>query len=50
MSRSQSLQCAYIWYLYDICVLNMVTRDFMEIWTENLSKYKIEQISVYLTW
>ena len=34
----------------NICVLNLVTWDLTEIWTENVSKYNIELISVYLTW
>ena len=28
----------------------MVTWDLTERWTENVSKYKIEQKSVYITW
>ena len=28
----------------------MVTSDLTERWTENVSKYNIELISVYLTW
>ena len=34
----------------NICVLNLVTWDLTEMWTENVSKYNIELISVYLTW
>ena len=39
-----------LWYLYEICILNMVTSDLTKSWTENVSKYKIEQKSVYITW
>ena len=39
-----------IQYWTKICVLNMVTWDLTEMWTENVSKYNIELISVYLTW
>ena len=28
----------------------MVTWDLTKSWTENVSKYKIEQKSVYITW
>ena len=30
--------------------LTIVTWDLTEMWTENVSKYKIEQKSVYITW
>ena len=42
------LQCTWIWYLYEICKLNMVTSDLTKSWTENVSKYMIELKSVYL--
>ena len=34
----------------NICVLNLVTWDLTEMWSENVSKYNIELISVYLKW
>ena len=33
-----------------ICVLTIVTWNLTERWTENVSKYNIELISVYLKW
>ena len=42
--------CVQLLDLTKICVLNMVTWDLTGRWTENVSKYKIEQTSVYITW
>ena len=51
MRFSRKMEWKWI-QVYDwtkIFVLNMVTWDLTERWTENVSKYKIELKSVYLT-